>query len=67
MTKSVVHRLAKVVRSASKRSFAALKRVGGAHAEVGLVAVTLFALAYAVETKAISTLESSPVLLGATR
>jgi hypothetical protein len=66
MTKSVVRRLAKVVRAASKRSFAVLK-VSGRHAKVGLVAAVLFALAYAVETKAVSTLESSPNLFGVTR
>jgi hypothetical protein len=59
MTKSVVHRLAEVVRSGSKRSFAVLEKVGRAHIKIGLVAAALFALAYAVETKAIFALESS--------
>jgi hypothetical protein len=59
MTEGVVHYLAKVLRSGSRRSFATLKKVGGAHVTVGLVAAVLFALAYAVETKAIFTLESS--------
>jgi hypothetical protein len=59
MTQSVVHRLAKVVRSGSKRSLAVLEKVGGAYVKVGLVAAILFTLAYAVETKAIFALESS--------
>jgi hypothetical protein len=37
MTKSVMHRLAKVVLSRIKRSFAVLKTVNGAHIKVGLV------------------------------
>jgi len=56
-----VHYVAKVVRSGSKRSFAVLKRFG-VHAKIGLAAAILFILAYAVGTKAISTLESSPEL-----
>jgi hypothetical protein len=59
MTNSVVRRLAKVVRSKSKRSFAVLKTVNGAHVKLGLVAAALFVLAYAIETKAILVLESS--------
>ena len=59
MTKSVMHRLAEVVRSGSKRSFAVLEKVGRAHIKIGLVAAALFALGYAVETKAIFVLESS--------
>jgi hypothetical protein len=59
MTKSVMHRFVKVLPSRSKRSFAVLKTVSGAHIKVGLVAAILFALAYAVETKAILALESS--------
>jgi hypothetical protein len=59
MTKRVMRRLAKALHSGSKRSFAVLKTVGGAHIKVGLVAAVLFALAYAVETKAILALESS--------
>jgi hypothetical protein len=56
---SVMQPLAKVVRSKSKRSFAVLKKVNGAHVKLGLVAAALFVLAYAVETKAILALESS--------
>jgi hypothetical protein len=59
MTKSIMHRLAKVVRSGSKRSFAVIEKVGGAYVKVGLVAAALFTLAYAAETKAIFALESS--------
>jgi hypothetical protein len=59
MTKSVMHRLAKVVRSGSKRSLAVLERAGGAYVKVGLVAAALFTLVYVVETKAIFALESS--------
>jgi hypothetical protein len=58
MTNSV-QRLAKVVRSKSKRSFAVLKKVNDAHVKLGLVAAALFVLAYVVETKAILALESS--------
>jgi hypothetical protein len=59
MRNSVMHRVAKIVRSKSKRSFAALKEINGAHLKIGLVAAALFALVYAVETKAILVLESS--------
>ena len=59
MRNSVMRRLAKVVRSKSKRSFAFLKEINGAHLKIGLVAAALFALVYAVETKAILVLESS--------
>jgi hypothetical protein len=48
------------IRFPSRRSFAARKKVSGAHIEVGLVAAALFALAYTVETRAILDLESSP-------
>jgi hypothetical protein len=58
MTKSVVHRPAKVIRAGSKRSFAVLEKVDRQHVKIGLVAAALFALAYAVETKAIFALES---------
>jgi len=57
MTK--MHRLAKVPRSRGKGSFAVLKKVSHARIKVGLVAAASFALAYAVETKAILALESS--------
>ncbi len=59
MTNSVVRRLAKVVRSQSKRSFAILKKINGAHFWLGIFAAALFALAYAAETKAILALETS--------
>jgi hypothetical protein len=59
MTKSVAHRLARILRIKSKRSFAVLKNINGGHITVGLVAAVLFASAYAVETKAILTLETS--------
>jgi hypothetical protein len=50
-----------------QRSFAVLKKVCGTHAKVELVAAVLFVLDYAVETKAISTLESSPDLFKVVR
>jgi hypothetical protein len=59
MTNSVTQRLAKIVRSKSKRSLAVLKRVNSAHVKLAIVATALFVLAYAVETKAILVLESS--------
>jgi hypothetical protein len=59
MRNSVMRRLAKVVRSKSMRSFAFLKEINSAHLKIGLVAAALFALVYAVETKAILVLESS--------
>jgi hypothetical protein len=59
MTKRVMHRLAKALCFRGKRSFPVLKKVSDAHIQVGLVAAALFALAYAVETKAILALESS--------
>jgi hypothetical protein len=57
MTK--MHRLARAPHPRSKRSFAVFKKITRAHIKVGLVAAALFALAYAVETKAILALESS--------
>jgi hypothetical protein len=59
MTKRVMHRLAKALCFRGKRSFPVLKKVSDAHIQVGLVAAALFALTYAVETKAILALESS--------
>jgi hypothetical protein len=59
MTNNLMHRLAKAVRSKSRKSFAVLKKIGGANFKLGLVAAALFALAYAVETKAVLNLESS--------
>jgi hypothetical protein len=61
MTKRVVHRLAKVIRCKRKRGAAVLKSVNGKHFTIALV-VALFALACAVETKAILALESSQEL-----
>jgi hypothetical protein len=51
-------RLTKVIRSKIKWS-PAFKKLNGLHLGLGLFAVALFALAYAAETKAIITLESS--------
>jgi len=59
MMKSVAHRLARILHTKSKTSFAVFKRVDKAHIKVGLVGAVLFAAAYAVETKAIISLESS--------
>ena len=59
MTFSVMQRLAEMVRSKGKRHLAVLKTVNGAHIKLELVAVAFFALAYAVETKAILALELS--------
>jgi hypothetical protein len=59
MTKSVARRLARILRIKGKRSFAVLKKINGTHIKVGLVAAVLFLSAYAVETKAILTLETS--------
>jgi hypothetical protein len=59
MTNNPMRRLAGVIRSISKRSFAVLNKVTAAHFKLGLLAVALFVLAYAVETKAILVLESS--------
>jgi hypothetical protein len=59
MTKSVTHRLAEVVRPKSKRNFAVLKRVGGAHIRPVLIVAVVFGFAYAIVTKAILALESS--------
>jgi hypothetical protein len=59
MTKRVMHCLAKALCFRSKRSFPVLKKVSDAHIKVGLVTAVLFALAYAVETRAILALESS--------
>jgi hypothetical protein len=59
VTNSVMQRLAKIVRSKCKKSVAVLKKVDRAHLKLGIVAAALFVMAYAVETKAILTLESS--------
>jgi hypothetical protein len=59
MTKGVLHRLANIIRSKSKTSFAALEKRNGAHFKLALLAAALLALAYAAETKAIIALESS--------
>jgi hypothetical protein len=59
MMNNIKLRLAEAVRSKSKRSLAVLKRVDGRRFRLGLIAVALFALAYAVETKAVLNLESS--------
>ena len=48
-----MRRLAKVLRSRSKRGLAVLKTLNGVHLKVGLVASAIFALAYAVETIAL--------------
>jgi hypothetical protein len=61
MTRRVVHRLAKVIRSKRKRGSAALKIVNGRHFKIALV-VALFALACAIETRAILALQSSQEL-----
>jgi hypothetical protein len=59
MTKRVVQRLAKVIRCKRRRGSAFLN---GKHFKTGLVVVALFALACAVETKAILALQSSQEL-----
>jgi hypothetical protein len=64
MTNNPMRRLAGVIRSTSKKSFTVLNKVTGAHFTLGLLAVALFVLAYAVETKAILVLESSQDLFG---
>jgi len=48
------------IRFPGRRRFAALKKAGGAHIKVVLIAAVLFVLACAVETGAILALESSP-------
>ena len=58
MTNGVMLRLAKVVRSKSKRTLAVVKEVNGARVKLGIVAAAFFLLAYAVETKAILALQS---------
>ena len=50
-----------------RRLFAALKKVSGAHIKLGLIAAILFALAYAVETKAILALEGIANAMGGHR
>jgi hypothetical protein len=57
-------RLTKAVRSKIKRS-PAFKRLNGFHLGLALFAIALFAIAYAAETKAIITLESSQDLFEA--
>jgi hypothetical protein len=59
MTINSTHRLARVIRSKSKTSFAAFRKLGGTHFKLALLAAALFALAYAAESKAIISLESS--------
>jgi hypothetical protein len=67
MTNNAIRRLARIIRSTSKKSFAAINKVIGAHFKLGLLAVALFVLAYAAETKAILVLESSQDLFGTIR
>jgi hypothetical protein len=62
MTKGVLHRVAKVIRSKCKKSPAVLENLSGPTLKLVLLAAALFALAYAVETKAILALESSQSL-----
>jgi hypothetical protein len=59
MTINAIYRLARVIRSKSKTSFAAFRKLSGAHLKLALLAAGLFALAYAAESKAIISLESS--------
>jgi hypothetical protein len=54
-----MRRLAKVVRSRSKRGIAVLEKLNGAYFKVGLVAAAVFASAYIIETKTILALEQS--------
>jgi hypothetical protein len=55
----LMHRLARAVRCIGSRSLALLKKLGGPHVRLGLLAAALFALAFAAETKAILALQSS--------
>jgi hypothetical protein len=59
MQKAVMHRIAQVMRSKCKRSLVALGKPNGPNFKLALFAAALFALAYAAETKAIFSLESS--------
>jgi hypothetical protein len=59
MTNSAMRRLARIIRSTGKKSFAVLNKAVGPHFELGLLALAFFALAYVVETKAVLVLESS--------
>jgi hypothetical protein len=59
MRNSTIRRLAKFARSKGKNGFAVVKKASGTRFRMGLVALALFALAYAVETKAVLILESS--------
>jgi hypothetical protein len=52
MTKSVIHHLPQILRCKCKKSIAAVRKVSSAHVTMGIVAATLFATVYALETKA---------------
>jgi hypothetical protein len=62
MRNSVMHRVAKIIRSTRKRSPAVLEKINGPYFKLALFAVALFSLACAAETKAILALESSQSL-----
>jgi hypothetical protein len=59
MKKAIMHRVTQVRRSKCKRSLVALGKINGPYFKLALFAAALFALAYAAETKAIFSLESS--------
>ena len=67
MKKAVTHRLTQIMRSKCKRSLVALGKITGPRFKLALFAVALFALAYAAETKAIFSLESSQDLFDVIR
>jgi hypothetical protein len=60
MTKSVMLRLAQILRCGSKRGIAVIRNVSSAHITMGLVAAVLFVTVYALETKGIPASEEKP-------
>jgi hypothetical protein len=64
MTIGILHRLAKIVRTKGKRSFAVLNKFNSPRVRLWLFAAALLALACAAETKAVLSLETSQALFG---
>jgi len=67
MTKSVMRRLAQILRCKSKSSIAVIRKVSSAHITMGIVAAALFATVYALETKANPASEASQNLFDVLR
>lgn len=59
MMKSLMHKLAWILRGANRESLSVIRKISSAHITTGLVAAALFATVYALETKATPASDSS--------